>query len=164
MIKLKTLYYCNIAFKITVASQHVSSRYLWYLNIIVCREGWSSFNTKIISLLKAINSVNENSRLNKRLVLVDGKWELLWTTEKQTLFFLKYRLRSIDWVGMSEETTWVMSVLCILYMYPDRCFRIRWFEHHWHMKYIQAITIQSVQQTTTTTSSTTTIDHGRVNY
>ena len=52
----------------------------------------TSYNNEIISLFKTIESDNENSRLSKRLVLVDGKWELLWTTEKETLFFLKYGL------------------------------------------------------------------------
>lgn len=46
-------------------------------------------NNEIISIINIIETENEDRKLIER---VDGKWELLWTTEKETLFFIKYGL------------------------------------------------------------------------
>ena len=47
----------------------------------------TSNNADIISLMGVI--AEENTERSFPSKLVDGKWELLWTTEKETLFFAK---------------------------------------------------------------------------
>eukprot|EP01038_Epipyxis_sp_PR26KG_P014146 gene14146-18984_t len=73
----------------------------------------TSNNNEIVQLIDTIALENQGRRQNDK-ELLDGNWELLWTTEKETLFFLKNGLFGFGGVKNIVQTIDVKNTNTII--------------------------------------------------